>query len=264
MAQLPTSAGQERTFREEFRSLGDRHASPVQGAFVTSPDPAFTLINGYAGLDFVVIDNEHSPLGPAEVAPHVIAAQATGILALVRVGINDAARIQGFLDLGVAGVVVPKIESAEEARAAVAATRYPPHGQRGMFPQGYAASFGWTGWHTYKQRMRDGAVVIPIVETVAGLERLDEIVAEDGIDAVFLGAGDLSEDMGVDIMDSRVGEAYEAALTSCRKAGKMIVGTEYFGRAADIMMHSPERSAYATLIGEAVERVRNARQEGTL
>ncbi|WP_066285416.1 HpcH/HpaI aldolase family protein [Arthrobacter sp. B6] len=264
MSQSPPSAAQERTFREAFRSLGKRHAPPAQGAFVTTPDPAFTLINGYAGLDFVVIDNEHSPLSPAEVAPHVIAAQAAGILALVRVGVNDAARIQSFLDLGVSGVVVPKIESAEEVRAGVAATRYPPGGQRGMFPQGYAASFGWTGWHIYKQRMRDGAVVIPIVETVAGLDRLDEIVAEDGVDAVFLGAGDLSEDMGVDIMDSRVGEAYEAALTSCRKAGKLIVGTEYFGRDADFMMHQPERSAYATLIGDAVKRVRTARQEGTL
>jgi 4-hydroxy-2-oxoheptanedioate aldolase len=263
MSQSPPNAGPERTFREEFRSLRERH-SPLQGAFVTTPDPAFTLINGHAGLDFVIIDNEHSPLGPAEVAPHVIAARAAGILALVRVGVNDAARIQSFLDLGVAGVVVPKVESAEEARAAVAATRYPPNGERGMFPQGYAASFGWAGWRTYKQRMRDGAVVIPIVETVAGLDRLDEIVAEDGIDAVFLGAGDLSEDMGVDIMDPRVGEAYEAALVSCRQAGKMIVGTEYFGHDADIMMHSPERSAYATLIGEAVQRVRNARHEGAL
>jgi 2-keto-3-deoxy-L-rhamnonate aldolase RhmA len=130
---------------------------------------------------------------------HLLVAQATGLVSVVRVLENNGPLIQQALDAGAQGVLVPKVGSAEEARRAVAASKYQPGG-RGMCSVVPAAGFTGAEWGAYSNEMNENVLLIPLIETQRGVENIAEICAVEGVDYIFFGLGDLSQDLGLDMI----------------------------------------------------------------
>jgi 2-keto-3-deoxy-L-rhamnonate aldolase RhmA len=181
--------------------LNDRGDQAI-GAWVTSADSSTTAIFGEVGYDYVIIDGEHGALGVRDILLHIRAAQATGTAAIVRVLKGDPTQIQQVVDLGADGVLVPKVESAEQAAACYAATQYRAGG-RGFCPMVPAA--GWTGenWTEHASRSNREVIFIPLIETVAGVENFEAIAGVEGVEFAFFGLGDLAQDMGTDMYAGR-------------------------------------------------------------
>lgn len=187
--------------RSRFVELNDRGDQAI-GAWVTSADSSTTAIFGEVGYDFVIIDGEHGALGVRDILMHIRAAQASGTIAIVRVLKGDPTQIQQVVDMGADGVLVPKVENAEQAAACFAATQY-RSGGRGFCPMVPAA--GWTGenWNAHAERSNREIIFIPLIETVAGIENFEAIGAVDGVEFAFFGLGDLAQDMGTDMYAGR-------------------------------------------------------------
>lgn len=169
---------------------------PAIGTFVLTGEPAITEIFGYADFDFVIIDTEHSPNDINAVVNHIRAAQVSGLSPLVRVTKNDPSLILRALDSGAGGVVVPQVNSAAEAKAAVAAARYGPAGERGVAGIVRAARFGFTPFADYLKQANQALVIVQI-EHIDAVANLDEILAVEGVDGIFIGPTDLSQSMGI-------------------------------------------------------------------
>lgn len=174
-----------------------RNGQNVYGTFAFAGEPAFVEIMGRAGLDFVLIDTEHTP-NPVERVEHLIrAAEASGITPLVRVNNNHHTPILTALDAGARGIVVPSVNTAEQAQAVVRSARYAPQGERGLAGIVRAAHYGFTPLADYVERANEETLIMVQVEHVEAVRNLDEILAVDGIDAIFIGPMDLSQSMGL-------------------------------------------------------------------
>jgi 4-hydroxy-2-oxoheptanedioate aldolase len=148
----------------------------------------------YAGYDWIVVDTEHAPSAPLDVLSQ-LQALATGTAEpVVRVAWNDAVLLKRLLDIGARSLLIPMVQSAEEARAAVAATRYPPHGIRGVSVAHRANRFGRVPG--YLQSAHEQICILVQLETRPSLAALEAIAAVEGIDGLFIGPGDLSADLG--------------------------------------------------------------------
>ncbi|MGR3463428.1 HpcH/HpaI aldolase family protein [Limimaricola sp.] len=147
------------------------------------------------GYDWVVIDTEHSPTDVSDVLPALQAMAAEPMTsAVVRPAWNDPVIIKRLLDFGAQTLLIPYVQSAEEARAAVAATRYPPVGMRGVAGLHRATRYGRIG--DYTARAHEETCVLVQVETKSALDRLEEIAGVEGVDGVFFGPADLSASLG--------------------------------------------------------------------
>ena len=199
---------------------------PVLGAFVNLPAPAYVEMLGWSGYDFVIVDAEHGPPSPETVENMVRAADASGITPIVRVAVNLQQNLLRYLDTGTLGVQIPMVNTAEEARAAAAAVRYPPLGTRGL--AGTRASQYGTGQALgeYVRDANEQLLAIVQVETTVALDNLDAIVAVPGIDVVFIGPTDLSSSMGFPGETTRpeVTDAIEEAGRRIVRAG-LVAGT---------------------------------------
>ena len=188
---------------------------PVAGLFVQTPHPVAVEVLAGLGPDFVCLDQEHAPLGRESVHALLGAAALAGVPALVRVPGPLPHRIGAALDSGAAGVLVPRIESAASAADVVRWARYPPAGERGFGP-GRANGYGRAGVQD-----AEAPVVAVQVETQAGLDALDAILAVDGLDLVFVGPGDLSVSLGLDgIRDPRLQPVVADVLARVAAAGR--------------------------------------------
>lgn len=173
-----------------------RDGEPVVGTWASLADPAVPELLA-PDADFVLLDTEHTPNGLETVADcaRAVDAAAGDAIPLARVAWNDPVRIKRLLDLGVAGVMVPMVESAAEARAAVEACRYPPGGVRGI-ATARASAYG-REFESYVERANEELLTILQIETEAGVEHAADIAAVDGVDALFVGPADLSANLGV-------------------------------------------------------------------
>ena len=165
------------------------------GMWVCSGSPVIAEIAAGSGVDWLLIDMEHSANSLESVLHQLQAVAPYPVAPLVRVPWNDAVIIKQVLDLGAQNIIVPMVSSPAEAEAAVAATRYPPHGVRGV---GSALSRS-ARWNRVDRYLQDAAAHICLVvqiETEAGVERAAEIAAVDGVDAVFVGPSDLAASLG--------------------------------------------------------------------
>ena len=181
-----------REFREALIA-----GEPVVGNWISLAHPAIAETSADLGFDFVVIDTEHTSIGVDELESMIRATDAgDGATApIVRIPDHDAGKIKRVLDAGAAGLMVPMVESAEEAERVVEAVRYPPEGRRGAAParaSGYGRSFG-----EYFEGANEGLVTIVQIETARAVENIEEGVAVDGGDAGEVGPGDLSASLGV-------------------------------------------------------------------
>ena len=194
------------------------------GTWIMSASPIVAEAIGCAGFDWGVIDMEHSPLDLGDVVHLLQAVAATPMLPVLRVPWNDTVMVKRVLDAGAATLLFPFVQNSDEARRAVAATRYPPQGVRGMAGMSRGSRFGTVANHYSVANQRIG--VILQLETPAALEQLEAIAAVPGVDALFLGPADLSGAMGhVGNMDHPdVIAAMSNAVQRCKALG-MPVGT---------------------------------------
>lgn len=148
-----------------------------------------------SGFDWIVLDTEHAPNELPMVYSQLQAAKAGGgAHPVCRVPWNDSVVLKRYLDIGVQSFLIPMIETQEDAKAAVANTRYPPKGVRGFSAAPRASGFGRI--KDYAKRCEEELCVLLQVETRKGLENLEKIAAVEGVDGVFIGPGDLSAALG--------------------------------------------------------------------
>ena len=168
----------------------------VYGTFALLGEPALVEIIGYAGFDFVVIDTEHSGNTTEQAGSLIRAAEIANITPIVRVTANAPELILRALDMGAGGILVPQVNTVAEARAAVRAARYAPLGERGLAGVVRAARYGFVPMQEYLAGANRETLVIIQVEHVDAVSNLDEILAVEGIDGIFIGPADLSQSMG--------------------------------------------------------------------
>ena len=164
------------------------------GFWLTLGDPTSAEICASAGFDWLLIDGEHVPHSLHSVLDQVRVIDGyPSTQAVARVASADPVVIKQSLDLGVQSLLVPMVESAEEAESIVAACRYPPAGNRGI---GGARAARWGHIPKYLHDSNEQIAIIVQVESQAGLANLDEIIRTEGIDGVFIGLADLSASLG--------------------------------------------------------------------
>jgi 4-hydroxy-2-oxoheptanedioate aldolase len=164
------------------------------GLWLSIASPYATEAVGDAGFDWLLIDMEHTPTSIETVLGQLQALAPYPGAAIVRPASNDAVRIKHLLDMGALTLLVPYVQSVEEARAAVAAIRYPPAGIRGVAGTTRAARFGRA--KDYGRRAEEEICLLLQVETEEALTQLEAIAGTDGVDGVFIGPGDLAASMG--------------------------------------------------------------------
>ena len=183
-----TSRPDPREFRKRMLAR-----EPLLGTFMKFPCPQATEILGQAGFDFVMLDEEHSPWTREQLGMSYLAARAFQTAAFVRVSRPDAASLLSALDDGAIGVMVPHVSSAEKAREVASWARY-KGGTRGSgVSRGgdYGGMVGADGIDAYYEWADSVTTVIAMIEDAEAIERIDEITSVDGIDAFFIGRGDL-------------------------------------------------------------------------
>lgn len=202
--------------RSEIARARQGERAALAGPFLAVPSPMVMEIACAARPDFVCIDMEHGPISPTMAEDMLRAAALWHVPALVRVPGPDAVAIGQALDSGAAGVLVPRVSSAEEARAAVMAARFPPEGRRGLGP--CRASVYGRDLPDYLQTARNLTVVAIQIETVEALDALGAILAVPGIDLAFIGPGDLGVGLAASKRDTALDNAIEGVLDAAAGA----------------------------------------------
>jgi 4-hydroxy-2-oxoheptanedioate aldolase len=173
-----------------------------------------------AGFDWILLDCEHSPNDLESLLTQLQAAAPYATHPVVRVPWNDMVNIKRVLDIGAQSLLIPYVSTAEEARAAVAHTRYPPAGVRGVAGTTRATRFGRV--KDYAKRAHEEICVLVQVETQAAVDNIEAICAVDGVDGVFIGPADLHASLGYtgEIANPKVKPMIDEAIKRIRKAGK--------------------------------------------
>ena len=197
-----------------------------------------------AGFDSVYIDMEHSSF-PLESAGQIcLACNHLGVTPLVRVPGLDPDFIARVLDSGAMGIIVPDVQSAEAARAAVRAVKHAPRGSRSLAGAAPQLNYRTLPPTQVVRELDDSSLVIVMVESPAGVAAVDEIAAVEGVDIILVGANDLSVEFGIaGQMDSpRIDEAYSRVIAACQANGKH-VGIGGLGGWPDLIRRYQERGA---------------------
>jgi len=173
-----------------------RAGTPKLGLFVNSASPTVVEQLAFSGYDWLLVDTQHGPMGYESLSTMLAGIANGGAKSLVRVGgYSDRAGIQQSLDMGADGVLVPYINTAEEARAAVSCCRYPTAGTRSVyFPQRCMNRAGLLG---YAGKANENTIIALQVETADCIKNIEEIAAVPGVDLLFLGQNDLCMSMGL-------------------------------------------------------------------
>lgn len=201
---------------ETFAARIARSDRPLVGLWACSGSPVMAEIVAGSGVDWVLIDAEHSPNGLESILAQLYAVSAYPVAPVVRVPIGDPVVIKQVLDLGAQNLLVPMVDSAEEAAGLVRAVRYPTGGVRGVGAS-LARSSRWNRVPGYLANASSTVSLTVQVESAASVAAVDEILAVDGVDAIFVGPADLAASMG------RLGEpshpeVVDAVLTALRAA----------------------------------------------
>lgn len=195
---------------------------PALGAWLQMPNPIAAEAVGRAGFDWVGIDTQHGMIGYESMLAMLQAIAISGTPAIVRVSANSPAEIGRALDSGAQGAIVPLIETPEQAARVVDAMRYPPRGHRS-----WGAIRPAMEHRPYSPALGDEqAVCIPMVETVAGVDAIDDIVAVEGVDAIHVGPSDLASSAGLtpglELRDPEHRRLAERIAQSCVRAGRWV------------------------------------------
>lgn len=180
------------TFKEKLNA-----GKPALGCHVHGFALDNIQILGIIGYDFVFIDTEHGPMNLSQVEMTIIAAESKNLIPVVRCFSKDEKTILRFLELGAMGLVFPDVSSREEMEALVRYSKYYPQGNRGMSSM-RAAEYGLTiPKAEYRKMANEQVMLIPMIESVAGVANCEAILSVPGVDAVLIGGNDLSQSMGI-------------------------------------------------------------------
>lgn len=209
----------ENRFKRWLQGAGPK---PPLGTWLMAAAPATAEAMGYTGFDFLVVDMEHVPIEVSDLTHILRAIGCTPAEAVVRLAWNDQVLVKRVLDAGAQTIMVPFVQNADEARQAVAFAKYPPHGVRGVAAVHRGSRFGRAS--DYLKRANDEVAVIVQLETPDAIERLPEIAAVPGVDALFVGPGDLSATMGHigNIAHPEVQALIKKAAQDSHRAGKPV------------------------------------------
>ena len=190
------------------------------GVWLVSGSAANAEALGCAGFDFLVLDTEHTPIDTAQVADILRAISTTPASTIVRPAWNDMVIIKRLLDAGAQSLLIPFVQTAEEAKRAVSYTRYPPEGVRGVAGVHRGSRYGSVP--NYHKLAGAEICVIVQIETLAALDHLPAIAAVAGVDSIFVGPADLSASMGHlgDMNNPAVLDKLRSAAQTCRQLGK--------------------------------------------
>src|SRR5690348_11340472 len=214
-----------------------REGKPKMGLFLNSHSPTVAEQLAHSGYDWLLVDTQHGPMGFLELSAMLAAIANGGAKSMVRVaGYHDRGGIQQALDMGADGVLVPYINTAEEARQAVSCARYPTAGTRSVyFPQ---RSMNRAGLLGYAGAANQNVILALQVETASCIENIDAIAAVPGVDLLFLGQNDLCMSMGLyekykfpDMYTSPELGAATDKLKAAAKKNNVILGLFLFGTA---------------------------------
>jgi 2-keto-3-deoxy-L-rhamnonate aldolase RhmA len=237
-------------------------SSPFQlGTFVKTPSPHVIEVLGTTKLDFVCLDAEHAPLDRATLDLMVLASRAVGLQAFIRIAEVNPAVVLSALDIGATGILVPHVDSVDDARKVVAMARY-RGGQRGYSSSPRFAGYGSLGMKE-ALRIGDEAQVICQIESADAVQAAEAIAAEPGVAGLFVGRADLALSMGLDSpRDPRVLEATRHVLSVAKQAGKragIFVGgnaerDEFAAQGADWFIVASDQ----TLLRQAAQAIAHA------
>lgn len=217
------------------------------GTIVQLPSAPVVEILAQAGFDWLLIDTEHGPIDVEKLQAMIRATGQTAVTPTVRVTSNLDWLAKRALDVGALGVMVPGVNTAEDALAAVRAVRYPPQGNRGFGPTFAALRWGIDG-ADYTRRANDEVMAIVQIEHVDAVARIDEILAVPGIDLALIGPYDLSGSMG--LLGQLEHPEVQAAIDRVLKAAKRLnVPVGIFGVSAERMNQYIEQGFRAILVG---------------
>jgi 2-dehydro-3-deoxyglucarate aldolase len=203
--------------KESFRTRLKRKEI-LLGSLLTLPSPEVAEILAMTGLDWLFIDLEHSTMGAGE-AQAILQAVGGRVDCLLRLPLNDEIWIKKALDTGAAGIILPQVNTAEEARRAVSLSRYPPQGSRSV---GLARAHGYgMKFQEYLERANEEVVVVIQAEHILAVQNIDALVGVEGVDAVLVGPYDLSASMGLvgQVDHPEVRAAIERVRRACQEKG---------------------------------------------
>jgi 2-keto-3-deoxy-L-rhamnonate aldolase RhmA len=192
---------------------------PSFGSWIQVPHPAMGEILSSVGFDWLAVDMEHSDAGVSEYSDIIRGMYGRGPVPMARVQENDTLVIRRILDAGAWGIIVPMVNCAREAEQAVRAAKFPPRGIRGS---GFARANDYGVFFDDYLAASDDILVMAMCETRQSVDNIEEIVAVDGIDGIFMGPYDLSMSYGIPgrTNDPIMIEARKKVLAACGKAGK--------------------------------------------
>lgn len=218
MTAVPDSRPPYIDFRRRLRAR-----EHLLGTFIKMPTTHATEMLGGLGFDFVILDQEHAPLDRSAIDVIVLAARASNIDAIVRVGDPSEANILSVLDCGASGIFVPHVDSAAKARQIAAACRY-RGGTLGFANTTRAGQFGDISFADHIASQDSQVACVAMIEDVAALDQIESIAAVEGIDAFFIGRGDLTAAIGAPSMTSpETRRIVEPIMAMARKAGMPVI-----------------------------------------
>lgn len=203
------------------------------GTWMSMAHPSIAEILAAAGYEWVVVETEHTAIDNSEVLPLIIAIERAGAVPLVRLAWNDPIQCKAVLDSGAAGVLVPMVNTREDAELAVKAVKYPPLGFRGVGlarAQGYGERFA-----EYVANANDSTLLIVQIEHREAVRNIDEILGVPGIDGTFIGPYDLSMSMGLP------GQLDQPDVVAAMR--RVLEATRAHGLAPGIHLVHPDRAA---------------------
>lgn len=240
------------------------------GTFIDTGSPYVVECMGRTGFDYIIIDNEHSPVEAETSAELVRAAETAGLTPLARVREISRPAVLKLLDVGVQGLIVPNVSSVDEVKKLVGYCKYSPVGERGFCPSrkdgwGYDLGFSVPDTMAY---INERVLLIPQCETAGALEAIEDIVSVPGVDGIFVGPFDLSISMGIpgNFSNPVFQTALRRVLEACHERGKFCMlfsGTESgvyegFEKGFDSMTYSLDAGLIIDSIKERVDRIKNS------
>lgn len=227
------------------------------GIWMGLPSPSVCEIVADSGIDFVVVDAEHSPFNMETQQYMVMAFKGSPTVPIVRVPWNDEVMIKQALDLGWGGVLIPQVNTPEEIRQAVAACRYPPLGKRGWGPR-RAANYGREE-DVYKKVGNDSVICIVQLESVASADKIDEIIKIPGFDWIFVGRMDMAGSIGkvAENEDPAVWAAVKKIFNTASAAG-IPVGNATQGTSKEAIQRQLDMNCRVIMLGEDCDFLKQA------
>ena len=192
----------------------------VVGGTITTSDPTVYCSMAHAGFDFLWIEMQHSPLSYAQVARMIWACRDAPAIPFVRVPTATEGDIQKATDMGALGIVVPMVDSVQEAEDGVTYAKFPPRGKRSQGGGQYGRLWG----PRYRELANDNIMVVVMIESPAGVDIVDKVAAIDGVDVVFAASGDIGSFTGWERDDPRYMALIEKIKVETLKAGKVLAG----------------------------------------